>query len=76
MLLGHSNHHFVSQKTKKKLKCNIQIYILIKFLTSSTFSPISSVALQIAFVVPVMVTIRSGVEPSEIKTLAPDYKNN
>ncbi|KAE9538108.1 hypothetical protein AGLY_006080, partial [Aphis glycines] len=29
-------------------------------LTSSTLSPISSVALQIAFVVPVMVTIRSG----------------
>lgn len=50
--------------------------IIIKILTSSTLSPISSVALQIAFVVPVMVTIRSGVEPSEIKTLAPDYKNN
>lgn len=50
--------------------------IFIKVLTSSTLSPISSVALQIAFVVPVMVTIRSGVEPSEIKTLAPDYKNN
>lgn len=50
--------------------------IFIKILTSSTLSPISSVALQIAFVVPVMVTIRSGVEPSEIKTLALDYKNN
>jgi len=50
-----------------------KIYIIfLKILTSSTFSPISSVALQIAFVVPVMVTIRSGVDPSEIKTLAPD----
>lgn len=36
----------------------------------------SSVALQIAAVVPVMVTIRSGVEPSEIRTLALDYNNN
>lgn len=44
----------------------------IEIRTSSTLSPMSSVALQIAVVVPVMVTIRSGVEPSDINTLAPD----
>jgi len=44
----------------------------IKIPTSSTFSPISSVALQIAILFPIIRTIRSGVELLEINTLAPD----
>lgn len=50
--------------------CSVQL----KVLTSSNFLVINENALNIAFVDPDTVTIRSGHEPSEIFILAPDWK--
>ena len=42
--------------------------------TSSNFLQMRLNALKMASVVPVMVTIRSGQEPSEMLMRAPDYR--